>query len=72
MFTNSMHREFTSPTNEHGPLRDRERQLFRSTQRYSAAEAQEMIHRQLILLRRFMENEGWRFLFACREQESCF
>lgn len=70
LFTNSMHGEVASPTNEHGPLRDGERQLFHSTQRYSTAEGQETIHRQLILLRKFMENEGWRLLFAWRERGS--
>lgn len=62
-----MHREFVSPTNEHGPLQDGERQLFHSTQHYSTAEGQETICRQLILLRKIMENEGWRLLFAWRE-----
>lgn len=65
-----MHREVTSPTNEHGPLQDGERQLFHRTQRYSTAEGQEMTHRQLILLRKRMENEGWRLLFARRERGS--
>lgn len=65
-----MHGELTSPTNEHGPLRDRERQLFHSTQRYPTAEGQETIHGQLILLRKFMENEGWMLLFAGREKGS--
>lgn len=62
-----MHGEVTSPLIEHGPLRDRERQLFHSTQRYNTAEGQETIHRQLILLRKFVENEGWRLLLARRE-----